>query len=251
MHGPAARAPRRRRGPRPARPLRRGAVADRARRRARRGPRALPAPRAAPRRADRLRGRGELEGDRRELQRVPALPRRAPRAQQALALPQRREQVRRRRLVRRLDDAQRRRGDDGARGRQEPPPADRRAHRAGDPLRLLLPDLPEHARLAAPRLRDAAHPVAARARAAPRSSASGCSSRRRWRPRASTRRTPSSSGTRSTARTGRSAGSRSSACRATTRSPAATPAQEDDVHDFDRMVADRYLEALRTAEATR
>ena len=27
--------------------------------------------------------------------------------------------------------------------------------------------------------------------------------------------------------------------------------QEDDVHDFDRMVADRYLEALRPAEATR
>ena len=34
-----------------------------------------------------LRGRGQLEGDRRELQRVPALPRRAPRAQPALALP--------------------------------------------------------------------------------------------------------------------------------------------------------------------
>ena len=49
--------------------------------------RRLPARRAAARRADRLRRRRELEGDRRELQRVPALPGRAPGAQPALALP--------------------------------------------------------------------------------------------------------------------------------------------------------------------
>ena len=48
---------------------------------------ALPARRAAARRADRLRRRRQLEGDRRELQRVPALPGRAPGAQPPLALP--------------------------------------------------------------------------------------------------------------------------------------------------------------------
>ena len=60
-------------------------------RRARRRPGAragaLPARRPAPRAADRLRRRRQLEGDRRELQRVPALPGRAPRAQPAQPLP--------------------------------------------------------------------------------------------------------------------------------------------------------------------
>ena len=77
-------------------------------------PRALPPRRPAPRRRDHLRRRGQLEGDRRELLRVPALPRRAPRAQPPLALHERRRVRGRRRLVRRLDDAQRRRRDDGA-----------------------------------------------------------------------------------------------------------------------------------------
>ena len=68
-------------------------------------PRALPARRAAPRRADHLRGRGQLEGDRRELLRVPALPGRAPGAQPALALPVAARAHGRGRVVRRLDDA--------------------------------------------------------------------------------------------------------------------------------------------------
>ena len=83
--------------------------------------------RAAARRADRLRRRRQLEGDRRELQRVPALPGRAPGAQPALALPQRRDDRGRRRVVRRLDDARRGRRDDGRRRRGARPQADRRA----------------------------------------------------------------------------------------------------------------------------
>ena len=81
---------------------RRGARAARPVRRRRRRPRSTSATwrpllaryrlgEPAPRRADRLRRRRQLEGDRRELQRVPALPRRAPRAQPALALPVRRD----------------------------------------------------------------------------------------------------------------------------------------------------------------
>ena len=62
----------------------------------------------------RLRRRGELEGDRRELQRVPALSRRPSGAERAQRLPQRRGRLRRRALVRRLDDAERGRRDDGA-----------------------------------------------------------------------------------------------------------------------------------------
>ena len=56
---------------------------------------------------------GQLEGDRRELLRVPALPGRAPRAQPPLALHERRGVRGRGRLVRRLDDAHRGRRDDG------------------------------------------------------------------------------------------------------------------------------------------
>ena len=88
----AARGPARgRRGPRAARPLRRGAAAaGRTSATSRRCWR-IPQRRPAARRADRLRRRRQLEGDRRELQRVPALPGRAPGAQPALALPERRD----------------------------------------------------------------------------------------------------------------------------------------------------------------
>ena len=70
---------------------RRGAAAAGAHRRPRAAARALPPRRAQARRADRLRRRRQLEGDRRELQRVPALPGRASGAQPPLALPQRRD----------------------------------------------------------------------------------------------------------------------------------------------------------------
>ena len=88
---PAPRAARRGRGIGPARPLRRRAAAAGAHRRPGRLARRLPPARAAPGGPDRLRGRRELEGDRRELQRVPALPGRAPGAQPALALSVRRD----------------------------------------------------------------------------------------------------------------------------------------------------------------
>ena len=204
----AARGPARgRRGPRAARPLRRGAAAAGPHRRPRAAAGQVPQRRPAARRADRLRRRRQLEGDRRELQRVPALPGRAPGAQPALALPVRRDDQRLRPLVRRLDDAGRgRRGHD--RRRRAHAQADRRRRRALDPV---LPDLPEHARLAAPGLRDAAHAVAEgagphRGRLRVVLRARGDRGRR-----TSTRPTPSSSGTRSTARTGTSARSRSRA----------------------------------------
>ena len=81
------------------------------------------------RRADRLRRRRQLEGDRRELQRVPALPGRAPGAQPALALPLRRDDHGRGRVVRRLDDARRGRRDDGGRRRHGARPPIEGAHR--------------------------------------------------------------------------------------------------------------------------
>ena len=62
---------------------------------------------------------------------------------------------------------------------------------------------------------------------------------------ASTPPTRSSSGTRSTARTGTCARSRSAAWRRATYEPGRYTTQEGDVHEFDAMVADRYLEALR------
>ena len=70
---------------------RRGRPGRGASRRAARRPRALQRRRAAARRAPDLRGRGQLEGDRRELQRVPALPRRPPGAERAQRLHERRE----------------------------------------------------------------------------------------------------------------------------------------------------------------
>ena len=86
-------------------------------------PRALPPRRPPARRRDHLRRRGQLEGDRRELLRVPALPGRAPRAQPPLALHERRGVRGRRRLVRRLDDAHRGRRDDGRQRRPRQPAA--------------------------------------------------------------------------------------------------------------------------------
>ena len=105
-----------RRGHRPDRPVGHGPGARRARRRHGADAGALPPRRPAPRPADRLRGRGQLEGDRRELQRVPALPGRPSRAQPAQPLPVGRDAHGRGRLVRRLDDAARRRPDDGESG---------------------------------------------------------------------------------------------------------------------------------------
>ena len=71
------------------------------------------------READRLRGRRELEGDRRELQRVPALPRRASGAQPPQPLPHGRDLRGRGPVVRRLDDARGGRRDD-VDGRRRP-----------------------------------------------------------------------------------------------------------------------------------
>ena len=67
--------------------------------------------------------------------------------------------------------------------------------------------------------------------------------------RTSTRATRSSSGTRSTARTGASARltQRGMASRATTM-PGRYTSEETDVHEFDVMVADRYMEALAASE---
>ena len=105
-----------------------------------------------------LRRRRQLEGDRAELLRVPALPRRAPGAQPAHALPLRRRPRGAGRVVRRGDDAQRGRRDDGARRRLA---GDRGRRRARGPL---LRAAAQRADLAPPRLRDAAHAVAARGR---------------------------------------------------------------------------------------
>ncbi len=84
-----------------------------------------------------VRGRGELEGDRRELQRVPPLPRRPPGAERALRLPERQLAVRAGRLVRRLDGAERGRRDDGPE-RPRAAPADHRARPGRARVRLLL-----------------------------------------------------------------------------------------------------------------
>ena len=78
-----------------------------------------------------LRGRGQLEVHRRELQRVLPLPGHPPAAQQADALRPRRRLRPRRSLAGRLDGARRRRRDDGARRRSSGRPAgDGRHHRA-------------------------------------------------------------------------------------------------------------------------
>ncbi len=132
-------------------------------------------------RRHRLRGRGELEGDRRELQRVPALPRRPPGAERAQRLPQRRGGLRRGRLVRRLDDAERGRRDDGHR---------RRPRRHRPPIAGLTPkDIDSVYYFALfPNALVSLHPdyfmlhtLWPRAAGAPRSPASGSSSPRRSR----------------------------------------------------------------------
>ena len=82
---------------------------------------------AAPRAADRLRRRRQLEGDRRELQRVPALPGRASRAQPPQPLPLGRDARGRGRVVRRLDDARARASRRWRRDGRPRAPADRRA----------------------------------------------------------------------------------------------------------------------------
>ena len=153
--------------PRPAvrRRLRHRRPARRPPRRPHAAPRALPPRRPPALRDDHLRRPVELEGDRRELLRVPALPGRAPRAQPPQPLHERRRVRRRRRLVRRLDDAQRGRRDDGAERRPRPPPRHQGPEREGAARRPLLRALPQPARLAAPRLRDGPHAVAARRRA--------------------------------------------------------------------------------------
>ena len=85
------------------------------------------------------------------------------------------------RLVRRLDDAPRGRRDDGhGRRPRRRPPADRRPlGRGRSAQRPLLRAVPERARLAAPRLRRCCTRSGRARRAAPTSSASGSSSRRR------------------------------------------------------------------------
>ena len=186
-------------------------------------PRALPARRARAPRRDHLRRRVELEGDRRELLRVPALPGRAPRAQPPQPLHERRRVLRRRRLVRRLDDAQRGRGDDGAERRPRAPPRHQGPEREGAARRPLLRALPQPARLAAPRLRDGPHAVAARRRA--HRGRVRVVLRARDDGAAATSIPPmrSASGTWSTARTGRCASSSSAASARAGTSPAATP----------------------------
>ena len=160
------------------------------------------APPPAARRPDRLRRRRELEGDRRELLRVPALPRRAPGAEPPQPLPQRRRHRRAGGVVRRLDDPDRGRGDDGHQRRRPGPPADRGRRPARGPV---LRDLPELPGVAAPRLRDAAHAVAARRRPHRGRVRVVLRARDDASARASTAPTRSSSGTSSTARTGRCA----------------------------------------------
>ena len=148
---------------------------------------------------------------------------------------------RRGRVVRRVDDARRRLRDDGGRRRRT---GERRSRASTRPaLGPLLRPVPEHAGLAAPGLRDAAHAVAARGRPHRGRLRVVLRGARRSTRRASTRTTRSSSGTRSTARTGTCASSRSSGHgveRAT--SPAATPPRRATCTSSTSMVAERYLE---------
>ena len=143
----------------------------------------------------RLRRARELEADRPELQRVPALPEPAPGAQQAVALPERRERAAAADLHGRAHGSAARRRD-ACRWTARCPRAflpglsaeERRA-------RLLLRDLSEHAAQPAPRLHDGAHAVAARAGPDDQHLRVALPSRRDARARASTRPMRSSSGT--------------------------------------------------------
>ena len=236
------------RRPRPGRPLRRGRPARGPRRRAPPAPRPLQRRRPRPRRERRVRRRRQLEGDRRELQRVPALPRRPPGAERAQRLHERRRLLRRGRLVRRLDDPERGGRDDGQGGRPPRPPADRLARRGRPPQHPLLRALPQRADLAPSRLRDAAHPVAARAgphrrrlRVLLRARDDGAP---RLRPLRRDRllgpdQPPGLARLRTRPEGGELAGY----------SPGRYSAEEADVHAFDAMVAARYAEGLREVVA--
>ena len=162
----------------------------------------------APRRPGRLRGRGELEGDRRELQRVPALPRRPPGAQRLSHYMS--GEV--------LDGAGAWCGGSmtltegastmGTRGgSRAAPPADRRPRRRAT---CATSSTSRSSRTrwsrCIPTTRCSTRCGRARP-TAPTWSASGSSSPRRWRRPTSTPPTRSNSGTRSTARTGTSASS--------------------------------------------
>ena len=119
----------------------------------------------------RLRREGELEADRPELQRVPALSEPASGAEQAAPLSRRRQRRADRVLLRRRDGISRRRRDDEHR-RQAAAGLSAGTERGAAAAGRLLRDLSEPAPQPASRLRDDAHAVAARATIARRSSAS-------------------------------------------------------------------------------
>ena len=244
----ARRAPRRRRGPRPARPLRQAPSPDEHVGDLAPAAGALPARRAAPRAADRLRGRRQLEGDRRELQRVPALPGRAPRAQPALRTTSR---------ARRSSGAGAWCGGSmtlaegvetmaATGGQHAAPPI---AGLTEDDQRsilyfLLFPNTlvslhPDYVMLHTlwPRAPDRTE-VVCEWFFEPATMAGR---------RTSTRPTRSTSGTRSTARTGTCASSRRRGMASRGFEPGRYTSEEIDVHAFDVMVADRYMEALAGA----
>ena len=220
---PARRAPRGRRGPRPARPLRRRAVAGRARRRP--GARASPATASTTCAARSGSSTTSTPTGRRS-------PRTTASACTARACTRSSTGSPTTSRARRSTGAGAwcggsmtlREGVEtmAARRRRPRAAADRRPHRGGPALDPLLPAVPEHARLAAPRLRDAAHAVAARAR--PHRGRlrvvlrAGDDGGRGLRPL----RRGRASGTRSTARTGTSASSRSTAWPRAGSRPAAT-----------------------------
>ena len=153
-------------------------------------------------------------------------------------------------LVRRLDDADGRRcGDDGERRRpRDRPAADRGALGGGaalDPLRRALPERPG---LVPPRLPDAAHPLSPRRPTAPTSSASSSSSRAPSRLRASIPRDAIEFWDMTNRQdwyvcelAQKGAGSRGYTA-------GRYSLEETDTHAFDRMVAERYMEALRDRE---
>ena len=137
------------------------AAATRAARRSARQVRQLADAGPPPRPPHRLRRAGQLEADRPELQRVPALPEPAPGAQQAVALPERRERAAAPDLHGRPDGPaarRRRRCRWTGRVRARSCRGSRTTERRGD---LLLRDLPQPAPQPAPGLHDGAHAVAA------------------------------------------------------------------------------------------
>ena len=137
---------------------------------------------------------GQLEADHPELQRVPPLPEPAPRAQQALALSERRERAAAGHLHGRTDGS-----PPGCRnpvdGRQVLTRFPARTFRTGRSPGLLLRHLPEHAPQPAPRLHAGAHAVAAVGRTGRSTSANGTSTPGSSRGRTSIRWTRWRSGT--------------------------------------------------------